>query len=294
MAEAVVEHAPAKVNLALHVTGRRTDGYHLLDTLVAFTHAGDRISVRPASSDSFCVSGPFAAALENERDNLVTRARDLLRDIAGRGPPVAILLEKNLPVAAGIGGGSSDAAATLRALRALWGLDLPQAAMADAALALGADLPMCLAARPLVARGIGEALQEAAGLPSLAIVLVNPGVAVGTPAVFRALRQRENPPLPALSSRPSLAALADWLGRTRNDLEAPALSLAPQIGRVIAALSANGAALARMSGSGATCFGLFSSDGDAVRAAASIAAAEPSWYVQATRTIEKAEADVAH
>lgn len=297
MPDAVAEHAPAKVNLALHVTGRRADGYHLLDTLVVFAEAGDRIRAEPAGEDRFSIGGPFADALQGGGENLVLRARDLLRKTAGYGPPVAITLEKSLPVASGIGGGSSDAAAALRALTRLWGLTTTPETLQRAALTLGADLPMCLAASTLVARGIGESLEAVSGLPRLAMVLVNPGVAVATPAVFRALAHRGNPPLPPLPSlpvRPSFAALADWLAGTRNDLEAPAVSLAPETGAALAALRAAGAAFSRMSGSGATCFGLYASDAEAARAAAAIAAGRPSWYVKATRTIEKAQADGAH
>lgn len=284
----VVEHAPAKVNLALHVTGRRDDGYHLLDTLVVFTEVGDTVSVAAAEQDSFTIQGPFAGLLDDEADNLVLRARDLLRSLYGDLPPVAISLEKNLPVASGIGGGSSDAAATLRALMRLWGIELSADALAAAALRLGADLPMCLYARTLVARGIGEEIEPVEGIPPLHMVLTNPGVAVPTPAIFRALASRDNPPLPRLAGA---KALFDWLAATRNDLEAPARALATEIGDVLSALSASGAALARMSGSGATCFGLFNSPAEAEAAASAIAAQYPAWYVTATRTIERARAD---
>lgn len=284
----VVEHAPAKVNLALHVTGHRDDGYHLLDTLVVFTEVGDTVSVAAAEQDSFTIQGPFAGLLDDEADNLVLRARDLLRSKHGDLPPVAISLEKNLPVASGIGGGSSDAAATLRALMRLWGIELSADTLAAAALRLGADLPMCLYARTLAARGIGEEIEPVEGIPPLHMVLANPGVAVPTPAIFRALASRENPPLPTL---PGPQALSAWLTDTRNDLEVPAQALAPEIGEVLSALTANGAALARMSGSGATCFGLFASRDEAKVAASAIAVLHPSWYVTATRTIERARAD---
>lgn len=287
MPDTVSEHAPAKVNLALHVTGRREDGYHLLDTLVAFTEAGDHIRAAPAAEDSFTLSGPYAAAIPANGSNLAVRARDLLRERAGaQAFPVAIELEKNLPAASGIGGGSSDAAATLRALARLWGLSLSTGDLASIALPLGADLPMCVAARPLVAQGIGEALAPVSGLPALDMVLVNPGVAVATPSVFRALENRANPPLAPLPLLPDFSALVDWLAAARNDLEAPAVTVAPEIATALAALRQSGAALARMSGSGATCFGLYPSPQDAARAAGAIAAARPAWYVCATRTIE--------
>lgn len=293
MSAQIIEHAPAKVNLALHVTGRRDDGYHLLDTLVVFTEAGDRILVDTAPVDSLTIVGPYGNGLATDAGNLVSRARDLLREIAGHRSPVAIRLEKNLPVASGIGGGSSDAAATLRALRRLWRIDLPEDDLARHALALGADVPMCLRSRSLVAQGIGETLRPVS-LPSLSIVLVNPGVAVATPQVFRALRHREGAPLPVLDAAHSAASLVDWLCRTRNDLEPPALSVAPQIGTVTSALREQGCALVRMSGSGATCFGIFADDEAAARAAAAIAFANPSWYVKATRTLERASEDVTH
>jgi len=296
MAETITESAPAKVNLALHVTGRRHDGYHLLDTLVVFAEAADRVTVRPAAQDAFAVCGPFAQTVPTDGANLVLRARDMLRALAGeRAFPVAIALEKNLPVASGIGGGSSDAAAALRALVRLWGLDLSVDELAAAALPLGADLPMCLAAGPLVAQGIGEALTPVAGLPHLHMVLVNPGVAVATPAVFGALGRRDNPPLPALPAAPDFTAFTNWLETTRNDLEAPAVSVAPEIASCLSALRDGGAALVRMSGSGATCFGLFPSRQDAAQAAAAIAAAHPSWYIAATKTTDrKRQADGPH
>ncbi|HRP79151.1 MAG TPA: 4-(cytidine 5'-diphospho)-2-C-methyl-D-erythritol kinase [Aquamicrobium sp.] len=285
---AISEAAPAKVNLALHVTGRRADGYHLLDTLVVFAEAGDRIRVASAAEDHFAATGPFGASVPAGGENLVVKARDLLRGMAGgRAFPVSIALEKNLPVASGIGGGSSDAAATLRALARLWDLPLFPDALARAALPLGADLPMCLAVRTLRAQGIGEDLAPVSGLPALDMVLVNPGVAVATPAVFGLLRSRDNPPLGPLPAAAGFNAFAGWLATMRNDLEAPAVAAAPQVASVLAALKQNGAALARMSGSGATCFGLYPTREDAARAAGKIAAAQPSWYVEATRTIEQ-------
>jgi len=196
----------------------------------------------------------------------------------------AIRLTKNLPIASGIGGGSSDAAAALKGLNDIWTLGLDRAQLADIALALGADLPMCLAARPLVARGIGEIIDPTPDFPDLHLVLVNPAVAVSTPQVFKGLSRSGNPPLPPLPTPLNLTALVGWLAATRNDLEAPALSLAPQIGEALAALAAQSAAFARMSGSGATCFGLFANAGQAKLAADTIRLARPGWFVVATRT----------
>ncbi|WP_407945168.1 4-(cytidine 5'-diphospho)-2-C-methyl-D-erythritol kinase [Oryzicola mucosus] len=282
----VAEHAPAKINLALHVVGRRDDGYHLLESLVVFTAFGDRIVVSPAEEDSFVVRGHFAAHVPLDDGNLVLRARDALRaafpeQSAG---PVAIELEKHLPAASGIGGGSSDAAATLRALDRFWNLGAGEARLQALGLPLGADLPMCVAARPLIAAGIGEHTQMLDAFPPLHIVLVNPGVAVGTPDVFRALTQRDNPPLPPFDTAD---ALQDWLHRTRNDLEQPARSVAAEIGETLDALKDHGAGFARMSGSGATCFGLFTDAAAAEAAAAGIAEAWPYWFVAATQTLHK-------
>jgi 4-diphosphocytidyl-2-C-methyl-D-erythritol kinase len=280
-APASAEHAPAKINLALHVTGRRADGYHLLESLAVFTEFGDRLTVAPAAEDSFAVTGPFAALVPVDAGNLVIRARDALRALdAAAAARVAITLEKNLPIASGIGGGSSDAAAALRALSRHWRMVADLAALS---LKLGADVPMCLSARSLIARGIGEMLKPVS-LPSLSLVLVNPGVAVSTPEVFRALANRENPALPPLPLALDAASVLDWLRTTRNDLEAPAKALAPVIGDALDALDRSGAQFTRMSGSGATCFGLFESGAAAEAAAASIRINNPGWFVAATVT----------
>lgn len=290
MAEFISEHAPAKVNLALHVTGQRADGYHLLDTLVVFTREGDRIRVRKAARDGFAIVGRYGHDLPHQHDlpqndNLVLRARNLARRIAGNlSFPVHIELEKNLPVASGIGGGSSDAAATLRALGRLWGLS-QRPEITEAALSLGADLPMCLAARTLIARGVGEEISLVTNLPPLALVLVNPGVAIATPSVFAGLDNRNNAPLPALPASLDHETLNSFLAGTRNDLQPAAQTIAPQIEQALLALQSAGATLARMSGSGATCFGIFRSTADAQSAAAAIAATRPAWYVVATTTL---------
>ncbi|MEP9397042.1 4-(cytidine 5'-diphospho)-2-C-methyl-D-erythritol kinase [Mesorhizobium sp. KR2-14] len=282
-APAPAEHAPAKINLALHVTGQRADGYHLLESLAVFTEFGDHLTVSPATEDAFSVTGPFAAQVPLDAGNLVIRARDALRALApASAAPVAISLEKNLPVASGIGGGSSDAAAALRALARHWGIAADLAALG---LKLGADVPMCLAARPLVAHGIGEHLQPVAGLPPLPLVLVNPGVGVSTPDVFRALASRENPPLPPLPGRLDTGSVLEWLRATRNDLENPAKTLAPAIADALDALKGTGAPFARMSGSGATCFGLFETDPAAADAAEAIRARRPGWFVAATKSM---------
>ena len=267
---AVTEPAPAKLNLALHVTGRRADGYHLLDSLVGFAGLGDRVTVAPGRG--LVLRGPFAADLPAE-GNLCARAADLM------GLSAAITLEKHLPVASGIGGGSADAAAVLRGL-ARGGAALPGP---EALAKLGADVPVCLAGRPARMRGAGEVLDPLPDLPALPLVLVNPGVALATPAVFAALATRDNPGLPPLPARFADApALLDWLAATRNDLQEPARALAPAIGEVLDALAHAGAGLARMSGSGATCFGLFATAPAADAAATRLRAARPGWWVAAT------------
>lgn len=282
-APAPAEHAPAKINLALHVTGRRADGYHLLESLAVFTEFGDRVVIAPAAEDGFAVTGPFAGNVPLDAGNLVIRARDALRQAnPAFATPVCITLEKNLPIASGIGGGSSDAAAVLRALARHWRIDTD---LAVTGLKLGADIPMCLAAQPLIARGIGEIIEPVADFPALPLVLVNPGIAVSTPEVFRALANRENPPLPPLPSRLDLPSIVDWLRATRNDLEAPAKALAPVIGEALDALDRAGGVFARMSGSGATCFGLFETTSQADAAAKAIRQAQPGWFVAATMTV---------
>jgi len=269
--------APAKINLALHVTGRRADGYHLLDSLVVFTALGDRVSATPAAQLSLAVTGPMAAGVPTGPENLVLKAAGLFEAASG----ARIRLEKHLPAAAGIGGGSSDAAAALRVLARLWGRPLPDAA---AVLALGADVPVCLEGRPARMRGIGERLDPLPDLPPAWLVLVNPGVAVPTGTVFAGLARRDNAPMPPPPAGfADAAALAAWLASQRNDLEAPAISAVPAIGEVLEALAAApDVLLARMSGSGATCFGLFGTARAAEAAAGRIAAARPEWWVRAT------------
>ena len=269
---AETEFAPAKINLCLHVTGRRADGYHLLDSLVVFAGVGDRVSADLSESASLTVTGPMAAGLSGEGDNLVLRAGHAM------GVSARIGLEKHLPVSSGIGGGSADAAATLRLLARLAGRALPDAA---AVLALGADVPVCLAGRPVRMTGIGEGLAPLPALPEAWLVLANPGVAVSTPAIFKALVRADNAPLPRdLPKLRSAAELAAFLMMQRNDLEPPAVALQPIIARVKAALTAQaGCLMARMSGSGATCFGLFADPLAAHAAAGAIRAAEPGWWV---------------
>ena len=285
--------APAKINLALHVVGQRADGHHLLESLVTFADRGDRIGLAPSSEDRFTLSGPFAAELsvtgDDQSGNLVLRARDLLRQaLALEGvdtTPVHIHLEKNLPIASGIGGGSADAAATLQGLLDLWRARIDHPLLSTLALKLGADVPMCLDGRPLVARGIGEEITPAPELPAFPIVLVNPLVAVSTPVIFRTLKNKTNPPLAVPAGPLSAAAWLAAMATMRNDLEPPACLSQPVIANVSGALARAGAGLVRMSGSGATCFGLFDSDERAQHAAHTLSAAHPEWYVLAARTV---------
>ncbi|PIP01008.1 4-(cytidine 5'-diphospho)-2-C-methyl-D-erythritol kinase [Pleomorphomonas carboxyditropha] len=280
----VVEEARAKVNLALHVVGRRPDGYHDLDMLVAFAGIGDTVTLTPGDADRFVIDGPMAGDLRADGDNLVLRALRGFRELDGRTDPLAIGLVKRLPVASGIGGGSADAAATLRGLCRLYGRSLDDPAITALALSLGADVPMCLDGRPARVAGVGERIAPTAGKLAFGLLLVNPRVGVSTPAVFRALGRRDNPPLPALPAFGTGTDLAAFLAAgTRNDLEPPAKAIAPAIADVLAALAdLPGVRLARMSGSGATCFGLFDDEADARMAGARLAADHPGWWVEPT------------
>ena len=251
------ERAPAKVNLYLHVTGRRADGYHLLDSLAVFGPAADVLSAGTGETLTLDVRGPFAPALAGEAENLVLRAARLLAEEACVAPQARLVLDKRLPIASGIGGGSADAAAALRLLARLWGVPVP----ADLAARLGADVPVCLAARPARMQSIGERLGAAPDLPAFGLLLVNPGAAVSTPAVFRARAGGFSEPAalpPAWTSAEAMAADLRPLG---NDLEAAAITLCPAIADVLAWLRGRpGCLLARMSGSGATCFALFADE----------------------------------
>ncbi|MBK4216548.1 4-(cytidine 5'-diphospho)-2-C-methyl-D-erythritol kinase [Paracoccus caeni] len=263
----MIEAARAKLNLALHVTGRRADGYHLLDSLVAFAAYGDELRLEPGPL-SLRIEGPFAEGLAADPDNLCLRAARLV------GGEAAITLTKNLPVASGIGGGSADAAAVLRGLERM-GHSLPENPEK-----LGADVPVCLLSAPARMEGVGEIVTPLPPLPSLPLVLVNPGVAVSTPQIFAAMERRDNPVLPPIPRFDYLDALTGWLRLTRNDLEAPARAVCPAIDEVLAALGSTGAAFARMSGSGATCFGLYDSAGKAATAAKMLK--QHGWWAVAT------------
>lgn len=279
--------APAKINLYLHVLGQRADGYHLLDSLIAFADVGDDITAAPADALALTIGGPEAAAIAGlGDDNLVLRAARLLSAHAGTHRAASLYLDKRLPAAGGIGGGSSDAAAALRALSHLWGVPLDDDGLMALALELGADVPACLAARPVWVGGIGEQLEPAASLPAAGIVLANPRRALPTADVFR---RRSGPfsapgrfdPVPA-----DAAGLAAVLASRRNDLTEAAVALVPEIGVVLDRLAVlPGALLSRMSGSGATCFALFVDRAAALTAAKALAAAEPGWWTAAGRLL---------
>jgi len=280
---AVRAFAPAKVNLYLHVIGRRADGYHLLDSLIAFADIGDTITAAPADALALTVDGPEAAGIAGlGDDNLVFRAARLLKERGRIEAGAALHLEKRLPAAGGIGGGSSDAAAVLRALSYLWDRQLDNEALAALALELGADVPACLAARPVWVGGIGEELQPAPFLPAAGIVLANPRRPLLTADVFRRRAGRFSSaarfgPVPADAAR-----LVAVLTSRRNDLTEAAVALALEIGAVLDRLAElPGALLARMSGSGATCFALFADRAAALAAGRALAAAEPGWWTAA-------------
>lgn len=283
--DALTERAPAKVNLTLRVLGRRADGYHELSSVVAFAGTGDRLSLTPGGELMLALAGPGAPALADDSDNLVLRAA---RELRARVPGLVVGrfgLDKRLPIAAGIGGGSSDAAAALRLLARANQIAPDDPRLHEAALATGSDVPACLYGRSCLMAGRGEAITPL-DLPRFGAVLVNPRVPVPTAEVFRALalapgaRLADAAAIPAFTSR---AATVAWLASEPNDLEPPAQRLAPVLGEVAATLRATpGALLARMSGSGATMFALYEDCRAAARAAKQVAGKHPAWWVKST------------
>lgn len=276
--------APAKVNLTLHITGQREDGYHMLDSLVAFGSMGDWVTMGAGTGLSLSLEGQEAATLSATPDNLVLRAAALLE-----ARNTAFRLQKNLPVASGIGGGSADAAAAFRGVIArdkALGVGLSNAqddvlkAYGAQLLRLGADVPMCLLSAPARVQGIGDVISLTT-LPNLPAVLINPRVPVATPDVFKLLQSKDNAPMPdSLPVFGDAAGLIRWLATQRNDLETPAIQLCPEIATVLDVLRAqSGCALARMSGSGATCFGVFKDQDTAKAAAQRLYQAHPDWWV---------------
>lgn len=283
---AIARPAPAKINLFLHVGLLEADGYHPLASLVAFADVGDHLTVERAGRLSLAVCGPFAGALDGESDNLVLRAVRALGAAAGIGEPgLRITLDKQLPVAAGLGGGSSDAGAALKLARDALALPLDDAALAEIAAGIGADGPMCLHARAAWAEGRGDILTFETGLPPLPALLVNPGVPSSTGAVYGAFDEgvAGGADRPSPWSDRSVRPVIDWLAEQRNDLQAPAVALAPAIGQALAVTAAlPGARLTRMSGSGATVFALFDTAAAAEAAGRALTAQKPGWWVRPT------------
>jgi 4-diphosphocytidyl-2-C-methyl-D-erythritol kinase len=292
MPDLLVADAPAKVNLTLHVLGRRSDGYHEIESLVMFARVGDRLTFTPRRGFELAVLGPTAASAGDIDANLVLKAARALDERVERLAEGRFVLTKQLPVAAGLGGGSADAAAALRLLARANRLALDDPRVRDAARSTGADVPVCVDPRPRVMRGIGEILSEPLDLPTLPAVLVNPRVAVPTKDVFAILSapsvkagcgSTKTSPFETSGPRPTAATLIQQVARGRNDLEGPAITIAPVIGEVLAVLrELPGCRLARMSGSGATCFGLFETNRLAVAGAKRLLSAHPGWWGQAT------------
>jgi 4-diphosphocytidyl-2-C-methyl-D-erythritol kinase len=287
-APALIEHAPAKINLTLHIVGRRADGYHELESFVAFAAIGDQVELIPGETLLLEVRGPFANSLGVTEDNLVLKAaRELARRVEGLRLG-RFMLTKRLPVASGIGGGSADAAAALRLLARANSVAPDDPRLFAAAAAVGADVPVCVDPRPRIMRGIGEILSAPIALPEFPAVLVNPGVPVETRAVFAALARERGAAGYAGQGDPmslsglSPAAVLDALAHGRNDLEPVAATIEPLVADVLAVLRTTSCRLARMSGSGATCFALFDSHDAAVEEARSVQAVRPTWWVQAT------------
>lgn len=276
------ELARAKVNLALHIIGQRSDGFHLLDSLVAFPQIGDRVAIEPADQAELVLEGPFAHELQGSSgQNLILKAVAAFADANSiEVQPLRITLTKRLPVASGIGGGSSDAATMLRLLEDVTGILMPEDRIHELALTLGADVPVCLEPDTQFLHGIGDEISPGPELPPCEIVLINPKIAVETPAVFKGLNSRKNPKMPACPKAFSdLAALTDYLADCRNDLQEPAIETCPAISEILSALNGHSSIrLARMSGSGATCFGLCEKDA-AMQIERDLRTSHPDWWI---------------
>lgn len=280
--------APAKINLALHIVGQRQDGYHLLESLVCFTQVSDIISLRINSdtNTSLKIDGPFSNELTSSPYNLVLKAAEKYFQSTGHSNQVEIILTKNLPIASGIGGGSADAAATLLAL-AVMNDDHDVANLEYISNQLGADVPMCLHSSTQLVRGIGNECAHIKSFPTLDILLVNPMFEVSTPEIFKKLITKESPPLTPLPTNLDQSdALLNWLKQQRNDLQEPAIAYEPIIQKVLSQIERSGAEISRMSGSGATCFGVFKNAKDCEAAKMQILKDNPNWWVVATKTQE--------
>lgn len=278
--------APAKVNLYLHVVGKRPDGYHLLDSLFAFTEFGDSLSVSEDETLSLEITGPFARNLPVSKENIVIQAAEKLAEALGIEPKAKIILEKNLPVASGIGGGSSDAAAALKALTQLWAKPLPENALYSLALSLGADVPACLSAKAVQVSGIGEVIQQAPPLPESFILLVNPNRPVSTPAVFQKRSGNFSAADPLTKAPENMKEFIFQLGQRRNDLANAARLVEPAVDNVLKELENSGKALiSRMSGSGGTCFALFDDQQGMEAYASFLKKKYPDWWIQSTKLV---------
>ena len=272
--------AHAKVNLTLHVVGQRANGYHELQSLVCLTEFGDQIHLSPAADFSFQVIGPNASGIPVDESNLVVQAAKFMAQKHSKSLDCQIILEKNLPMASGIGGGSSDAAAVMRALSQYFSVPLPNV---DELMALGADIPVCMNKGLTLMQGAGEDVTQLCAAPNWGVVLVNPNVGVSTPAVFNALNSKRNLPMQDVAE--NCVDIA-WLGDQRNDLEPPAMAMVPEVGAVVDAISAAPhCQMARMSGSGATCFGVFADIKHANAAAERLQRAHPDWWVVSTKIV---------
>jgi 4-diphosphocytidyl-2-C-methyl-D-erythritol kinase len=272
--------AHAKVNLTLHVVGQRANGYHELQSLVCLTEFGDQIHLSPAADFSFQVIGPNASGIPVDESNLVVQAAKFMAQKHSKSLDCHIILEKNLPMASGIGGGSSDAAAVMRALSQYFSVPLPNV---DELMTLGADIPVCMTTGLTLMEGAGEDVTQLSAAPNWGVVLVNPNVGVSTPAVFNALNSKRNLPMQDVAE--NCVDIA-WLGDQRNDLEPPAMAIVPEVGAVVDAISAAPhCQMARMSGSGATCFGVFADIKHANAAAERLQRAHPDWWVVSTKIV---------
>ena len=282
--------APAKINLYLHVTGKRDDGYHLLDSLVAFAGVHDIITIAAANQLALINQGPFGEGLPTTADNLVMRAAEQLRNLTGIMDGAQITLTKNLPIASGIGGGSADAAAAIKGLVRHWGIHPGHHDLSGLALGLGADVPICLYGQAAFIGGIGERIEPVYGLPEAPMVLVNPGVGVSTPSIFKARKASFSSAHWINDTPSSFDELIELLTDNRgNDLMEPAIQTEPIIGDVLKQIElTRGCQLARMSGSGATCFGFYNTQVEADMAASEIKNTHPEWWVVATRLVSDA------
>lgn len=282
--------APAKLNLFLHVTGKRPDGYHLLESLMVFASIADTISVEPAKQLSLTITGEGSETLQAEEDNIILRAARILAEHLGKKPECHLTLHKRIPIGAGLGGGSADAAATLRLLCRFWEISPDKKVLEDIALSLGADVPFCLNGRAGLVSGVGEKIAPMDALPEIWAVLVNPRIALSTQRVFkRGVKAFTPAGIESIPHWNDAGEAIAWLSKQHNDLETPAIACVPEIAGLLKLLQQQkGCELARMSGSGATCFGLFSEHAQAHEIADKIAVQYPDWWVSVSPLVSGA------